>query len=80
MILQYFLKNYGNLGIDFLPARILEAEYETQINSEVITTSINNLDNIPTHLICSANGLLNDSTLMNKIFKLSELYGTITYN
>ena len=79
-ILQYFLKNYGNLGIDFLPARILEAEYETQINSEVITTSINNLDNIPTHLICSANGLLNDSTLMNKIFKLSELYGTITYN
>nr|YP_010241844.1 hypothetical protein LWB66_pgp139 [Coscinodiscus wailesii]YP_010241900.1 hypothetical protein LWB66_pgp083 [Coscinodiscus wailesii]QTI82759.1 hypothetical protein [Coscinodiscus wailesii]QTI82815.1 hypothetical protein [Coscinodiscus wailesii] len=78
-ILQYFLKNYGNLGIDFLPDRILQTEYENQINHEIITTNINNFTNIPTHFICHANELLNNNVLINKIFKLSQMY-EITLN
>lgn len=73
-ILQYFLKNYGNLGIDFLPDRILQAEYESQLNHEVITS------NIPTCLICSVNEILNNNNLINKIPKLSQVYEIIFNN
>ena len=66
-ILQYFLNNYGNLGIDFLPDRILQAQYENQINHEIITTTINNFTNISTYLICSVNEILNNNVVLNKI-------------
>ena len=79
-ILQYFLKNYGNLGIDFLPDRILQTEYENQINHEIITTNINNFTNIPTYFICHASELLNNNVLIDKISKLSQMYETILNN
>lgn len=72
-ILQYFLKNYGNLEIDFLPDRILEAEYENQINHEIINTNINHLETTSTHLISSVNEVLLNNILITKISKLSQL-------
>ena len=79
-ILQYFLNNYGSLGIDFLPDRILQAQYENQINHEIITTTINNFINIPTYLICSVNEILNNNIVLNKISKLWQLYEIILNN
>jgi uncharacterized protein YggT (Ycf19 family) len=72
-ILQYFLKNYGNLEIDFLPDRILEAEYENQINHEILNTNINHLETTSTHLISSVNELLVNNILITKISNLSQL-------
>lgn len=79
-ILQYFLNNYGSLGIDFLPDRILQAQYENQINHEIITTTINNFINIPTYLICSVNEILNNNIVLNKISKLWQIYEIIFNN
>ena len=39
-ILQYFLKNYENLGIDFLPNQILQSEYENHFEYSTILTSL----------------------------------------
>ena len=39
-ILQYFLKNYENLGIDFLPNQILQSEYENHLEYSTILTSL----------------------------------------
>ena len=39
-ILQYFLKNYANLGIDFLPDQILQSEYENHLEYSTILTSL----------------------------------------
>ena len=75
-ILDYFLKNYGNLGIDFLPERILQAEYESQI----IPTTMNSFHNVPTNFICSINQILNNSIILNKMFNLSQIYETIFSN
>lgn len=72
-ILKYFLKNYGNLEIDFLPDRILEAEYENQINHEILNTNINHFETTSTHLISSVNELLLSNILITKISKLSEI-------
>lgn len=79
-ILQYFLNNYGSLGIDFLPDRILQAQYENQINHEIITTTINNFTNIPTYLICSVNEILNNNIVLNKISNLGQIYEIIFNN
>merc|ERR1711862_126747 len=39
-ILQYFLKNYENLGIDFLPNQILQSEYKNHFEYSTILTSL----------------------------------------
>lgn len=52
-ILQYFLKNYANLGIDFLPDQILQSEYENHIQHTTITTSLHSSENILTTIISS---------------------------
>ena len=57
-ILEYFLKNYGNLGIDFLPDGILQAEYENRIDHTNIITGHIDLENISTNLVSSVNQLI----------------------
>ena len=57
-ILEYFLKNYGNLGIDFLPDRILQAEYENRIDHANLMIGQIDLENISTNLICSVDQLI----------------------
>lgn len=57
-ILEYFLKNYGNLGIDFLPDGILQAEYENRINQTNIIPGQIDLENISTNLVSSVNQLI----------------------
>jgi uncharacterized protein YggT (Ycf19 family) len=40
-ILQYFLKNYGNLGIDFLPDKVLKSEYHNLLGQVMTMISFN---------------------------------------
>ena len=54
-ILEYFLKNYGNLEIDFLPDRILQTEYQNQIDHANLIIGQINLESVSTNLICSLN-------------------------
>jgi len=42
-ILQYFLKNYGNLGIDFLPDKILQSEYHSLLGHTVTMNIFNDI-------------------------------------
>ena len=79
-ILEYFLKNYGNLGIDFLPERILQAEYESRINHQVMMTTGNHFHEIPTNFICSINQLLDNNIIINEIVKVSQIYGNIFHS
>jgi uncharacterized protein YggT (Ycf19 family) len=79
-ILEYFLKNYGNLGIDFLPERILKANYESQINDPIITTSLDNFNHIPTNFICSINQVFDNNIILNKIIRLSQIYEGIFHH
>jgi len=60
-ILQYFLKNYENLGIDFLPDQILQSEYENRIEHIITTTSLFDFGNISTALIPSINQFMDIS-------------------
>jgi hypothetical protein len=39
-IIENLLKYYGNVGVDFLPSRILEEFYKSQINSANLTSSV----------------------------------------
>jgi len=71
-ILQYFFKNYGNLGIDFLPDRILQAEYENQISHEVLTTNGVEFENISTNIICSINEILHTNILSTNLLDTSN--------
>ena len=52
-ILQYFLKNYKNLGIDFLPDQILQSEYENHIEYITKVISLLKFEHISTALISS---------------------------
>ena len=52
-ILQYFLKNYANLGIDFLPDQILQSEYENHIEYITKVISLLKFEHISTALISS---------------------------
>jgi len=71
-ILEYFSKNYANLQIDFLPDRILHAQYlqEQTISQKVLDNSIytvNNMlqpENILTNIIC----LINDTIPIDLLF------------
>lgn len=71
-ILQYFFKNYGNLGIDFLPDRILQAEYENQISHEILTTNGVEFENISTNIICSINEILHTNILSINLLDTSN--------
>ena len=64
-ILEYFLKNYGNLGIDFLPDGILQAEYENRINNANLITSQMDFENILTNFISSVDKF---TEVYNQIF------------
>ena len=60
-ILEYFLKNYGNLGIDFLPNRILQTEYQNRINHISVMTDFVDFKNISTNIICSISQVMDIS-------------------
>ena len=70
----------GNLGIDFLPERILQAEYESRINHQVMMTTGNHFHEIPTNFICSINQLLDNNIIINEIVKVSQIYGNIFHS
>ena len=68
---DYFIKYYGNSGIDFLPNRILKAKYD----DEHIFANIQNLKNISSTVISSVSHTVTDHTiLINKITNLSQIY------
>jgi hypothetical protein len=39
-IIENLLKYYGNVGVDFVPSRILEEFYKSQINPANLTSSV----------------------------------------
>ena len=59
-ILQYFLKNYGNLGIDFIPDRMLQSHYSDQFDHQIVMTSKIYFENISSNLNFPINRILYD--------------------
>lgn len=69
-ILRYFIENYGNLEIDFLPNRILQNEYEKHLNHETVSVSMLNTKSLLTMLICSFDN--NHDKIINNFSYLFE--------
>lgn len=75
-ILEYFSKNYANLQIDFLPDRILHAQYlqEQTISQKILNNSIYAIsdilqpENILTSIICLINEILPRDLLSFDLF------------
>lgn len=59
-ILQYFLRNYGNLEIDFLPDRVLQVHYNNQIDAQFLTTNRINLEFFSSNLLLSINEMVHN--------------------
>ena len=69
-IFDYFIKYYGNSGIEFLPDRILKIKYE----NEHILTSSDTSQIISTNLLVSLNEtLITHNFIINKLVNLSEI-------
>lgn len=73
-ILRYFVENYGDLGIDFFPNRILQTEYEKQISQGIITINMTNLEEMSTNLLCSLNQGINSDKIVNDFIHIFEKY------
>ena len=71
-ILQYFLKNYENLGIDFLPNQILRSEYENHIEHNTLLTSLLSLGHISITLTSSIDHVVEIST--KALFSCHEVF------
>lgn len=56
-ITEFLIKNYFDLGIDFLPDRVLKDYYES-LKNESLRTSLDHFDHISTNLICLKSSLL----------------------
>jgi len=82
-ILEYFLKNYANLQIDFLPDRILHAQYlqEQAIFQKVFDNSIyaaNNIlqpENILTSILCLINNIIPIDLVYFDLYDLQNILG-----
>ena len=69
-IFDYFIKYYGNSGIEFLPDRILKIKYE----NEHIFTNTDTSEIISTNLLVSLNEtLITHNFIINKFANLSEI-------
>lgn len=73
-ILRYFVENYGDLGIDFFPNRILQTEYEKQISQGIITINMTSLKEMSTNLLCSLNQGINSDKILNDFIHIFEKY------
>ena len=73
-ILRYFVENYGDLGIDFFPNRILQTEYEKQISQGIITINMTSLKEMSTNLLCSLNQGINSDKIFNDFIHIFEKY------
>lgn len=73
-ILRYFVENYGDLGIDFFPNRILQTEYEKQISQGIITINMTSLKEMSTNLLCSLNQGINSDKIVNDFIHIFEKY------
>jgi len=62
-ITEYLIKNYYNLGIDFLPNRVLK-DYYDHANNEVLSTGLNGLKVVP-NLIDTLDKLFHFSLFIN---------------
>ena len=61
-VTEHLIKNYYNLGIDFLPDRILKELYE-KVNQESLTMSFTNIETVSTNLICWANNVISNGSI-----------------
>ena len=74
-VFDYFIKYYGNSGIDFLPNRILKATYE----ENPIFGNVKTFKDISTSFIVTINDTLtNNNIITNKLVKILSIYNDLS--
>jgi len=69
-ILKFMKKNYGHLDIEFLPNRVLKEMYDKQHDPTIIATSLDNIKNISTNIVCDSSVYVNE---MNHFINQKQL-------
>lgn len=71
-IIEHFLKYYGDIGQDIVPARIVEDYYNEYIKDAAITTSLTNFDHFLTTGISPLTNVLDTHIITNQMITIYE--------